>query len=213
LARLCSALIVGGRGAAGGGIQRPRGPPAVLTGILLTVFFGTVVRSWAGRAGVLLVPELRPVPAEWKTLGELGFPALSGRIDFVAHRVYRGAEYFWRAGPCRFRRRPGKLSTRVARGIQAPESAVARWASGSPASIGKSYAGRHNWRLLLADAAVARVAIRLARWLAGRVLPLPQGGYVRAEASWWLLLAPFGAPGHLCWRAGLYGKPVWSLAG
>jgi len=84
---------------------------------------------------------------------------------------------------------------------------VLGWASGHLPSSGIPDADGQTGGLLRADAAVARCGLlRLAAREAGAVLPLTQGGDSVREAALVVLLAPFGAPGHLVLAAGWYGK-------
>src|SRR6267142_3796986 len=90
------------------------------------------------------------------------FSGICGRSDFVAHRGVSVAQEDF-CGPVHaLPEAPGKAATRVARGIQAPESAGARLASRLLHPGGIPDADSTTGGLLRADAAVARMAIRLA---------------------------------------------------
>src|SRR5712671_6971560 len=90
------------------------------------------------------------------------FSGSCGGSDFVAHRGVSVAKED-SCGPVHaLPEAPGKAAARVARGIQAPESAGAGLASGHLHPSGIPDADGTTGGLLRADAAVARVAVRLA---------------------------------------------------
>src|SRR5260370_27434162 len=90
------------------------------------------------------------------------FSGICGRSDFVAHLGVSVAQEDV-CGPVNaLPEALGKAAARVARGVQAPESAGAGLASRHLHPSGIPDADGTTGGLLRADAAVARVAVRLA---------------------------------------------------
>src|SRR6267154_528941 len=90
------------------------------------------------------------------------FSGICGRSDLVAHRGVSVAQKDF-CGPVHaLPEAPGKAAARVARGIQAPESAGAGLASRHLHPSDIPDADGTTGGLLRADAAVARLAVRLA---------------------------------------------------
>src|SRR6266481_8076417 len=90
------------------------------------------------------------------------FSGICGRSDFVAHRGVSVAQEDF-CGPVHaLPEAPSKAAARVARGVQAPQSAGAGLASRHLHPSGIPDADGTTGGLLRADTAVACVAVRLA---------------------------------------------------
>src|SRR5712671_2393226 len=90
------------------------------------------------------------------------FSGICGRSDFVAHRGVSVAQEDFCRPVHALSEEPGKAAARVARAIQAPESAGAGLASRHLYPSGIPDADGTTGGLLRTDAAVARLAVRLA---------------------------------------------------
>src|SRR6267154_1079444 len=183
-------------------------------GLFGTLFLPSIVGGdVVGQAGlvllgVLLVPELDLVPDEWEDRLEIGFLAFAAAVILLLIVVYRLRKRIFAGRSMRFRRRLARLRHALRAVSKRPKVLVLGWLLGSCIQAA--------FLMLTAQLAVyCGLTLPLRAWLfawplakLAAVLPLTQGGIGVREAALGVLLAPFGAPGHLVLAAGLVWEGV-----
>ena len=190
------------------GIRRSPRPAAVLTGNLVDRFLDVTAQAGLVLLGVLLVPELDLVPDEWEDRLEIGFLALAAAVILLLIVVYRLRKRIFAGRSMRFRRRLARLRHALRAVSKRPKVLVLGWLLGTCIQAA--------FLMLTAQLAVyCGLTLPLRAWLfawplakLAAVLPLTQGGIGVREAALVVLLAPFGAPGHLVLAAGLVWEGV-----
>src|SRR6267154_1742492 len=171
------------------GIQRSPRPAAVLTGNLVDRFLDVVAHEWEDRL-------------------EIGFLVFAAAVILLLIVVYRLRKRIFAGRSMRFRRRLARLRHALRAVSKRPKVLVLGWLLGSCIQAA--------FLMLTAQLAVyCGLTLPLRAWLfawplakLAAVLPLTQGGIGVREAALVVLLAPFGAPGHLVLAAGLVWEGV-----
>ena len=190
------------------GLRRSPRPAAVLTGNLVDRSLDVAAQAGLVLLGFLLLPELELIPESVEdtvndVLGGIavGLVLLIVLIFALRRRILRGRSV-------RFRRRLARFRHALTSVSKKPRLLVQGWLLGTCIQMA--------FLMLTAKLAVyCGLTLPLRVWLfawplakLAAVLPLTQGGIGVREAALVVLLAPFGAPGHLVLAAGLVWEGV-----
>lgn len=190
------------------GLRRSPRPAAVLTGNLVDRSLDVAAQAGLVLLGFLLLPELELIPESVEdtvddVLGVIavGLVLLIVLIFALRRRILRGRSV-------RFRRRLARFRHALRSVSKKPRLLVQGWLLGTCIQMA--------FLMLTAKLAVyCGLTLPLRVWLfawplakLAAVLPLTQGGIGVREAALVVLLAPFGAPGHLVLAAGLVWEGV-----